>query len=188
MYTTWLTKDKQQALKGLKNDKDTVTLPSEKECTTVVMDKTDYNKMDALVNDKQTTKYLLEIQHRHFNENSARQYFPQSNGPTLLTIRNYTLDWNVPCHIHRACTGYRNYTNLIPTYELSKYLTTMLKPLTYEFKHKLQSTENFINAIRTIQTPDDNWCLFMWNHCLPLLLLLNFIWVSKCYSLTQVSC
>ena len=132
---------------------------------------------DALVNDKQTTKYSLEIEHRHFNENSARKYFPQSNGPTLLTIRNYTFDWNVPCHIHRTCTGYRNYTNLIPTYELSKYLTTMLKPLTYEFKHKLQSTENFINAIRTIQTPDDNWCLFMWNHCLP---AFHFNWLYSC--------
>ena len=42
-----------------------------------------------------------------------------------------------------------------PTYQLSKYLTNVLKPLT-ESRHKLQSTENFIGAIKTIQIPDDH--------------------------------
>ena len=42
-----------------------------------------------------------------------------------------------------------------PTYELSKYLTTILKPLTNESRHKLQSTETFIDAIKTVQIPDD---------------------------------
>ena len=36
-----------------------------------------------------------------------------------------------------------------PTYQLSKYLTNVLKPLTEESRHKLQSTENFIDAIKT---------------------------------------
>ena len=50
-----LTKDEQQALKRLKNDNDIVILPADKGRVTVVMDKTDYfDKMDALVNDKQT--------------------------------------------------------------------------------------------------------------------------------------
>ena len=43
-----------------------------------------------------------------------------------------------------------------PTYQLSKYLTNVLKPLTEESRHKLQSTENFIDAIKTIQIPDDH--------------------------------
>ena len=42
-----------------------------------------------------------------------------------------------------------------PTYQLSKYLTTVLKPLTDKSRHKLQSTENFIDAIKTVQVPDD---------------------------------
>ena len=42
-----------------------------------------------------------------------------------------------------------------PTYQLSKYLTTVLKPLADESRHKLQSTENFIDAIKTVQVPDD---------------------------------
>ena len=43
-----------------------------------------------------------------------------------------------------------------PTYQLSKYLTNVLKPLTDESRHKLQSTENFIDAIKTVQIPDDH--------------------------------
>ena len=42
------------------------------------------------------------------------------------------------------------------TYQLSKYLTNILKPLTDESRHKLQSTENFIDPIKTIQIPDDH--------------------------------
>ena len=42
-----------------------------------------------------------------------------------------------------------------PTYQLSKYLTTMLKPLTNESPHKLQPTESFIDAIKTVQIPDN---------------------------------
>ena len=54
-----MTKDEQHALKGLKHDENTVTLPADKGRVTVVMDKTEYfDKMDALVNDKQTYQEL----------------------------------------------------------------------------------------------------------------------------------
>ena len=54
-----LTKDEQQALKRLKNDNDIVILPADRGRVTVVLDKTDYfDKMDALVNDKQTYEEL----------------------------------------------------------------------------------------------------------------------------------
>ena len=43
-----------------------------------------------------------------------------------------------------------------PTYQLSKYLTNVLKSLTDESRHKLQSTEKFIDAIKTVQIPDDH--------------------------------
>ena len=42
-----------------------------------------------------------------------------------------------------------------PTYQLSKYLVTLLQPLTDKSRRKLQSTENFIDAIKTVQIPDD---------------------------------
>ena len=41
-----------------------------------------------------------------------------------------------------------------PTYQLSKYLTTILQPLTDKSRRKLQSTEDFINATKTVQIPD----------------------------------
>ena len=54
-----LTPDEQKALKRLKTDENIVILPADKGRVTVVMDKTDYNdKMDSLVNDKQTYKVL----------------------------------------------------------------------------------------------------------------------------------
>ena len=50
-----LTKDELHALRRLRNDKDIVILPAEKGRVTVVMDKKDYtDKMDSLVNDKQS--------------------------------------------------------------------------------------------------------------------------------------
>ncbi|CAH3018392.1 unnamed protein product [Porites evermanni] len=42
-----------------------------------------------------------------------------------------------------------------PTYRLSKNLPNVLKLLTDESRQKLQSTENFMDAIKTIQIPDD---------------------------------
>jgi len=42
-----------------------------------------------------------------------------------------------------------------PTYQQFKYLTTILQPLTDKSRRKLQPTENFIDAIKTVQTPDD---------------------------------
>ena len=54
-----LTNDERQALKRLKTDKDIVILPADKGQVTVVMDRTDYhNKMNELVNDKQTYEEL----------------------------------------------------------------------------------------------------------------------------------
>jgi len=48
-------------LKQLKNDKDIVILSADKGCVTVVMDKKDYSdKMNSLVNDKQTCEPLMQ--------------------------------------------------------------------------------------------------------------------------------
>ena len=42
-----------------------------------------------------------------------------------------------------------------PTYQLSKYLTTILQPLTDKSRRNLQSTEDFINVTKTLEIPDD---------------------------------
>ena len=43
-----------------------------------------------------------------------------------------------------------------PTYQLSKHLPSILKHLIDESRHKLQSTDNIIDAIKTVQIPDDH--------------------------------
>jgi len=42
-----------------------------------------------------------------------------------------------------------------PTYQLSKYLMTVLQPLTDKSRRKLQSTENFVDTVKTVQIPDN---------------------------------
>ena len=62
------------------------------------------------------------------------------------------------------------------TYQLSKYLTTILQLLTDKSRRKLQSAENFIDAIKTVQIPDDYklvTSVLMWNHCSP---VFHFNW------------
>ena len=59
LHDSNLTNDEQHVLKRLRNDKDILILPADRGRVTVVMDKTDYHdKMDALVNDKQTYQEL----------------------------------------------------------------------------------------------------------------------------------
>ena len=41
-----------------------------------------------------------------------------------------------------------------PTYQLFKYLTTILQPLTDKFRRKLQSSEDFIDSTKTARIPD----------------------------------
>ena len=42
-----------------------------------------------------------------------------------------------------------------PTYQLSKHLTSIFKS-----RHKLRSTDNFIDAMKTAQVPDDHKLVF----------------------------
>ena len=163
-----LTKDERQALKRLKINENTVILPADKGRVTVVMDKTDYyDKMDALVNDKQTFQVLKRdptpALQRKLNSklldlketdaidiqryNRLRCRVPQP--PKLYGIPRLHKP-NIPMHMRPIVSFCGS-----PTYQLSKYLTTVLKRLTDEQRHKLQSPENFIDAIKTVQVPDD---------------------------------
>ena len=132
------------------------------------MDKNDYtDKMDSLVNDNEQT------------------YEPPKRDPTpalqrrlnvkLLDLKKtetidiqlyYRLRCSVPqsaklhglSKLHKPNIPMRPIVSFCgsPTYQLSKHLTNILKPLTDKSRHKLQSTDNFIDAIKTIQIPDDH--------------------------------
>ena len=167
LHDSNLTKDEQHALKRLRNDKDAVIrLPADKGRVTVVMDKTDYHdKMNALVNNKQTYEELKRhptpVLQRKLN--STLLTLKKTN--TIDTQRHYRLRSSVPLppklyglpKLHKPGFPMRPIVSFCgsPTYQLSKYLTTILQPLTDKSRRKLQSTEDFINATKTVQIPDD---------------------------------
>ena len=161
-----LTKDEQQALKRLKNDKDIVILPADKGRVTVVMDKTDYfDKMGALVNDKQTYEELKLDPTPALQRKLNSKILTLKKTDAFDTQRYYRLRCSVPQppklyglpKLHKPGIPMRPIVSFCgsPTYQLSKYLTTILQPLTDKSRRKLQSTENFIDAIKTVQIPDD---------------------------------
>ena len=162
-----MTKDEQHALQRLRNDKDIAILPADKGRVTVVMDKTDYHdKMDALVNDNQTFEEL---------KRDPTPALQRKLNSTLLTLKKtnaigtqryyYRLRCSVPQppklyglpKLHKPGFPMRPIVSFCgsPTYQLSKYLTTILQPLTDKSRRKLQSTEDFINATKTVQITDD---------------------------------
>ena len=111
-----LTKDEQQTLKWLKND-NIVILPADKGRVTVVMDKTDYcDKMDALVNDKQTYKELKRDPMPALQRNFNNKILMLKKTDAIDTQRYYRLRCSVPHH--RNLTDYRNCTNLVYRWNL----------------------------------------------------------------------
>ena len=161
-----LTKDEQQALKRLKNDNNIVILPADKGRVTVVMDKTDYfDKMDALVNDKQTYEELKRDPTPALQRKLNSKILTLKKTDAIDTQRYYRLRCSVPQppklyglpKLHKPGIPMRPIVSFCgsPTYQLSRYLTTILQPLTDKSRRKLQSTENFIDAIKTVQIPDD---------------------------------
>ena len=78
------------------------------------MDKTDYyDKMDTLVNDKQTYEVFKRDPAPSLacNVKSTTNYL-RLKRPTLLTL-NATIDWGLMYYNHLNFMDYRNYTNLV---------------------------------------------------------------------------
>ena len=161
-----LTKGERQALKRLKTDENIVILPADKGRVTVVMDKTNYyDKMDTLVNDKQTYEALKRDPTPSLQRKLNSELLDLKKTDVIDIQRYNRLRCRVPQppklyglpKLHKPNIPMQPIVSFCgsPTYELSKYLTTILKPLTNESRHKLQSTETFIDAIKTVQIPDD---------------------------------
>ena len=161
-----MSKAEQHTLKRLKNDEDIVILPADKRRVTVVMDKTVYHyKMDALVNDKQTYKELKRDPTPALQRKLNSTLLTLKKTNAIDTQRYYRLRCSVPQppklyglpKLHKPGFPMRPIVSFCgsPTYQLSKYLTTILQPLTDKSRRNLQSTEDFINATKTLEIPDD---------------------------------
>ena len=166
LHDSNLTKDEQHALKRLKNDEDIVILPADKERVTVIMDKTDYHdKMDALVNDKQTYEELKHDPTHALQRKLNSTLLTLKKTNAINTQRYYRLRCSVPQppklyglpKLHKPGFPMRPNVSLCgsPTNQLSRYLKTTLQLLTENTRRKLQSTEDFINATKIVQIPED---------------------------------
>ena len=120
-----------------------VILPADKGCVTVVMDKTNYyDKMDALVNDKQTYELLKRDPAPSLQRKLNNKIFSMRKTNTITQQTYYRLRCSVPRSpklyglpkLHKPQIPMRPIVSFCgsPTYELSKYLTTILQPLTNE--------------------------------------------------------
>ena len=152
-----LTKDELHALRRLRNDKDIVILPADKGRVTVVMDKKDYtDKMDSLVNDKQTYEPLKRDPTPALQRRLNGKLLDLKKTETIDIQLYYRLRCRVPQSaklyglpkLHKPNIPMRPIVSFCgsPTYQLSKHLTNILKPLTDKSRHKLKSTDNFIDA------------------------------------------
>ena len=122
--------------------------------------------MDSLVNDKMT--------HEPLRRDLTPALQRRLNGQLLDLKKTETIDiqlyYRLRCHVPQSAKLYGlpklHKPNIpmrpivlfcgSPTYQLSKHLTNILKPLTDKSQHKLQSMDNFIDAIKTVQIPDDH--------------------------------
>ena len=131
------------------------------------MDKKDYtDKMHSLATDKQTYEPL--------KRDTTPALPGRLNGKLLDPKKTKTIDiqlcYRLRCRapqsaklyglpkLHKPNIPMRPIVSFCrsPTYQLSKHLTNILKPLTDKSRHKLQSTDNFNDAIKTVQIPDDH--------------------------------
>ena len=130
------------------------------------MDKTDYfDKMDELVKDKQTYQELKRNPTPAIQWKLNRKILTLKKTDTVDIQHYYRLSCSVPqpptlyglLELHKPGIPMQAIVSFCgsPTYQLSKYLTTTLQPLTDKSQRKLQSMGNFIAAIKTVQIPDN---------------------------------
>ena len=134
-----LTPDEQKALKRLKTYDNIVILPADKGRVTVVMDKTDYNdKMDSLVNDKQTYEVLKRDPTPALQRKLNNKLLTLKKTDKIDFRRYNRLRCSVPQppklyglpKLHKPNIPMRPIVSFCgsPTYQLSKCLTNVLKP------------------------------------------------------------
>ena len=122
--------------------------------------------MDSLVNDKQTYEPLKRDPTPALQRRLNGKLLDLKKTETIDIQLYYRLRCRVPQSaklyglpkLHKPNIPMRPIVSFCgsPTYQLSKHLTNILKPLTDKSRHKLQSTDDFIDAIKTIQIPDDH--------------------------------
>ena len=162
-----MTKDEQLALSRLRKDDSIVITPADKGRVTVVMNKTEYReKMDNLVSDDKTYKKLKSDSSKKLERKLNENLYPLHQANILkrpLYSRLYCSVAQTPklyglLKIHKDNTPLRPIVSFCssPTYELSKYLANILKPLTEQSSRRLVNSADFVTKIRNVQLSEDH--------------------------------
>nr|XP_012143822.1 PREDICTED: uncharacterized protein LOC105662853 [Megachile rotundata] len=139
-----LTKSEQKALQDIRKRKDILILPADKGNMTVIMDRNEYDS-------KQSPPYSVErttttlIKNAKLPDHITKAILPkESNAPRLYGLLK----------IHKPNIPLRPIVSTIgsPTYTLSKYLTSVLKPLTGNTPSSITNSFHFISKIQDIRT------------------------------------
>ena len=155
--------EERQAVKQLASDKHIVVLPVDKGRATVVMAREDYNtKIKALLDDRNTYKpvakdptsalerkmnsTLLDLRRKGRLSEEAYHHLRSSAGSVS---RLYGLP-----KVHKPDTPLRPIVSFIssPTYRLSKFLASLLKPVVGQSVHHVKNSQQFAEFI-TSQRP-----------------------------------
>ena len=162
-----LSKDEQLALSRLRKDDTIVIAPADKGRVTVVMNKTEYRKkMDNLVKDDKTYKQLKRDPSKKLQRKLNDKLFQLHQANILKKPLYSRLSCSIAqtpklyglAKIHKQNTPLRPIVSfcLSPTYELSKYLVSIPKPLTEKSKHRLINSEAFVTRIKNAQINEDH--------------------------------
>ena len=162
-----LTKDEQLAGSRLRNDDTIVITPADKGCVTVGMNKMEYHqKMCNLVNDDKTYKRLKKDPSKKLQHKLNEKLYPlhqanilkkQINSRLYRTVAQTPKLYRMP-KIHKVNTPLRPIVSFSssPTYELSKNLARILKPLTEQSSHRLINSREFVTKINNVILGEDH--------------------------------
>ena len=160
-----VTKDELHALKRLKNDKDSHDSRGQRTCYYCYGQEGLYRQNGlTIVNDKKTYEPLKRDRIRTLQRRLNGKLLDLKKTETIDIQLYYRLRFRVPQStklyglpkLPKPKIQMRPIVSFCgsPTYQLFKHLTSILKPSTDESRHKPQSTDNFIDAIQTVQIPD----------------------------------
>ncbi|XP_076396721.1 uncharacterized protein LOC143265924 [Megachile rotundata] len=156
--TSNLTKSEQKALQDIRKRKDILILPADKGNMTVIMDRNEYVKKvhDLLDN---TTYRTVNKDPTPSVERATTTLIKNAKLPDPITKAILPKESKAPRlyglpKIHKPNIPLRPIISTIgsPTYKLSKYLTSVLKPLTGNTPSSITNSSHFISKIQDIRT------------------------------------
>ncbi len=162
-----ISKDERNALCSLRNDKSRIVLSADKGNATVVMDESDYvNKMNILLEDREVYIELKKDPTRNTERKmNAMLLTSRKQGKFDYSLYNLLRSTDAICarlyglpKIHKESVPLRPIVSFVgsPTYEVSKYLCSILSPLLGKSRSMVKNSFEFTSFVmQASHRPDD---------------------------------